>query len=390
MKKLKLTTLGFTLIELLAVIVILAIISLIAVPIVINIINDSKKSSDEQAVELYLDTVEKTITKKQLNDPNFNPDKCEIKDNGDLKCYKNNELIDTLQVEMKGKKPNKGEITILNNKFNYKNIWFNNKKYYAIATLLDDADNNNEISMGDKYEYKVNDIDTFKFYVLTDPKDGKVNLIMDRNICEDGTTDYLNDPDNNYCRYQWYFDQNNFFGPVVAMTKLYRATKNWTNVPYMDMSETKKYQDEGNSYGNMETTKLGINITNYNNDKVENENGTLPTIMYENNQSLKARLPKYNEVYKEDNSLCTGNFGTCLYWLVDNLNENDNYSSTLYPKKNNITEIYGYWTLSSHPNYSSGSYYVRVISYNGNIGISKANKSTGIRPVITIPISDLE
>ena len=36
---------GFTLIELLAVIVILAIITLIAVPIVLNIINDSKESS---------------------------------------------------------------------------------------------------------------------------------------------------------------------------------------------------------------------------------------------------------------------------------------------------------------------------------------------------------
>ena len=36
---------GFTLIELLAVIVILAIIALIAVPIVLHIIEDSKKSS---------------------------------------------------------------------------------------------------------------------------------------------------------------------------------------------------------------------------------------------------------------------------------------------------------------------------------------------------------
>ena len=50
---------GFTLIELLAVIVILAIIALIAVPIVINIISDFKKSSDEQTVELYLDTVKR-------------------------------------------------------------------------------------------------------------------------------------------------------------------------------------------------------------------------------------------------------------------------------------------------------------------------------------------
>ena len=50
---------GFTLIELLAVIVILAIIALIAVPVVIHIINDSKKSSEEQSVELYMDSIKK-------------------------------------------------------------------------------------------------------------------------------------------------------------------------------------------------------------------------------------------------------------------------------------------------------------------------------------------
>ena len=67
---------GFTLIELLAVIVILAIIALIAVPIVIHIINDSKKSSEKESLNLYIDMVEKAITKKQMNDPNFNPDRC--------------------------------------------------------------------------------------------------------------------------------------------------------------------------------------------------------------------------------------------------------------------------------------------------------------------------
>lgn len=55
---------GFTLIELLAVIVILAIISLIAVPIVIHIINDSKKSSEEETVKLYIDSVKKAISRK--------------------------------------------------------------------------------------------------------------------------------------------------------------------------------------------------------------------------------------------------------------------------------------------------------------------------------------
>ena len=43
---------GFTLIELLAVIVILAIIALIATPIVLGIINDSRKSADDETTKL--------------------------------------------------------------------------------------------------------------------------------------------------------------------------------------------------------------------------------------------------------------------------------------------------------------------------------------------------
>ena len=58
---------GFTLIELLAVIVILAIIALIATPIIINIINDAKTSSNERSIELYGSAIKNAIAKEQLN-----------------------------------------------------------------------------------------------------------------------------------------------------------------------------------------------------------------------------------------------------------------------------------------------------------------------------------
>ena len=48
---------GFTLIELLAVIVILAIIALIATPIILGIINDSRKSAIDRTAELVGDEV---------------------------------------------------------------------------------------------------------------------------------------------------------------------------------------------------------------------------------------------------------------------------------------------------------------------------------------------
>ena len=117
-KKLKLTTLGFTLIELLAVIVILAIIALIAVPIVINIINDTKTSSEKESVELYIDSVKKAMARKQLEKNNFNPATCEIKEDGNLLC----DDVEVI-VEMKGAKPIKGIIELSNGKISEEKTW---------------------------------------------------------------------------------------------------------------------------------------------------------------------------------------------------------------------------------------------------------------------------
>ena len=57
---------GFTLIELLAVIVILAIIALIATPIILGIINDARKESNERSAELYASAVRNAIATYQL------------------------------------------------------------------------------------------------------------------------------------------------------------------------------------------------------------------------------------------------------------------------------------------------------------------------------------
>ena len=107
---------GFTLIELLAVIVILAIIALIAVPIVLNIINDSKKESIQRSIDLYMDHVQKRITQENMK-IKYDPERCDILENGNIKCYVGEEVIKTstgeeeLKIEMNGKKPESGTIT---------------------------------------------------------------------------------------------------------------------------------------------------------------------------------------------------------------------------------------------------------------------------------------
>ncbi len=60
---------GFTLIELLAVIVILAIIALIAVPIILKIIDSSKKSADKISIDMYGEAVQHAVAKYSLKYP---------------------------------------------------------------------------------------------------------------------------------------------------------------------------------------------------------------------------------------------------------------------------------------------------------------------------------
>ena len=79
---------GFTLIELLAVIVILAIIALIATPIILGIINDARKESQERSIELYASAAKNAIAKYQLNNTSSPTsfDQLDIEYDGDVVC----------------------------------------------------------------------------------------------------------------------------------------------------------------------------------------------------------------------------------------------------------------------------------------------------------------
>ena len=460
---------GFTLIELLAVIVILAIIALIAIPVVIHIIEDSKKSSEKESIKLYLDTTEKMVAKYQMNHTSFNPNICDIQDNGNIICND----IDIL-IEMKGKTPTYGKIyfskgkisigenillnglyyqvqnnevsdgtkemvsgfslvinqielavgnytgtcevantnkltcgneekTIDTNKSitkgtitftngiitSYKNVNIDGTYYHKkegeeesvsqheiYATLVSDTGEIG-LSIGDKYTYDVNDTDTFNFYVLSIEGD-KVNLILDRNICNDGTVNYASI--NNYCRYKWYSENNNTYGPVTAMQELYAGTKGWDNVPAMELN----YTDEANGTA----TDKGYTSFIISNGvgTITGKSTTNVTTVGTSSEPLKARLPKYSEV---NGAGCAGNVGSCPVWLVENMKYwnvlNDKYSM------NNNSEAYqsieGYWLLSSYPGYSTYARGVRYLGYVDYFSITDGRY--GIRPVITVPITDL-
>ncbi len=97
---------GFTLIELLAVIVILAIIALIATPIILNIIEDSRKSAAIDSAKLYVDGLSKYIANRNLT-TDFMPSSCVVGDT--VKC-------DNIPLDYKvdGEKPTSGYINYAN------------------------------------------------------------------------------------------------------------------------------------------------------------------------------------------------------------------------------------------------------------------------------------
>lgn len=368
---------GFTLIELLAVIVMLAIIALIAVPIVVNIINNAKKSSEEQSLELYKDAVQKSIAKYQMTHPEFNPNKCDIQKSGDIECNNTN-----ISIDMKGPKPSKGTIIIENNKVSFKNVVLNNKKYYVISELISDSDNNGEISIGDKYAYKVNDRDTFNFYVLNIEED-KVNLIMDRNVCEDGSVAIA----GNLCTCAWHEGEiNNNYGPDTAMTKLYNATKEWSNVLNMELN----YLDENIGWAGSANGYTGF-VVNNGIATILGKNGAPNTTIGTKEQPLRARLPKLSEVVSNsDTRLCSHNgpCNQCPNWLVDNLTEVNNFCGDIYTSNQHINGIEGYWLLSSYEG-NQGAIYI-TNSGNDAVWTTEKENIIGIRPVITVPLEYLQ
>ena len=103
---------GFTLIELLAVIIILAIIALIATPIIMRVIENSKKGTAERSAENYLHQVE-TQAMAQRTEGTILDGTYGINSNGNL-CPNNAASCgeNEIKIEMNGTKPSSGSITV--------------------------------------------------------------------------------------------------------------------------------------------------------------------------------------------------------------------------------------------------------------------------------------
>ncbi len=93
---------GFTLIELLAVIVILAIIALIATPIILNMINNARKSAAVDSAYGYIEAVEYNNSMNMINKDKYSL----IEDGEDI------DISTITNINVKGTKPDSGKISI--------------------------------------------------------------------------------------------------------------------------------------------------------------------------------------------------------------------------------------------------------------------------------------
>ena len=401
---------GFTLVELLAVIIILSLLALLASTSVSKIVKDSKSDLYDTQINLIKSAAEAWGADNLYDLPDAGT--CKYLTLKDLKQYglidpeikdpRTNKLFsDSLLIKISGEE----------NKYGLNNISYEVdsndvetcRAVYPVCTLVKNGDVAPAgISPGDKYQCKVKDNmeeefeNGYYFFVLGTNSDGTTNLIMERNIYYDSTNDVgLVATSTNKGLVAWMSETDygtagganwsgntdrNMFGPVTAMNYLYKATKDWSNVPDIVMN----YIDEGNTksygYGTITTTN---NIT-----KITKKDTTAVTVLTdkEGYTNLKARMPRYDEVHGTGKCLTyaeNGNkYGSCPLYLANYL------SSSSYVTGDglqNISGITGYWTLSSIADYSTGAWYV---TYYGNVYSNYVDNegSFGVRPVITLEI----
>lgn len=114
---------GFTLVELLAVLAILAVIVVIAVPIIGNVINDSKLSSAQSSANGLISAAEVLYGNRMLEDPYYTGEKITFGNDSFVTTF----VASSSQTfEYNGKLPTSGELLIENEVITLTDIYFEN------------------------------------------------------------------------------------------------------------------------------------------------------------------------------------------------------------------------------------------------------------------------
>ena len=375
---------GFTLIELLAVIVILAIIALIATPIVLNIIENSKDSSNKRSIELYGSAVEQAVAKAQLNGNALPSGKYTTADGKTLKQG------DTeFKVDYDGSKTacdviisTKGNIYLENCKVNEKSteytygekVYYNGEVVYfnvdtgKICTDYIETQSNTGVKNG-----------CMKFYAFNDDGGDKVNLILDHNTTavvtwgtysyeekSDGTVVFTTTPGEVFTQLKT--DTASWIGTETPSNYTMNQRRQVVDNLYSDIYYTIDYSDYK---ARIITANEIAQITG---NTVWDETTETNMYYFDSKTTTKSDTCKY------------GNTSGCKYgWLYDRTNTNCMDYGCL---NNSDVSTAGYWTASSAADGSGGAWFVVFI---GTVQYDYVDFSDtfGIRPVIEVLKSKL-
>ena len=387
---------GFTLIELLAVIVILAIIALIATPIILNIIDDTKKEAAKRSVEMYAKAVENAVVQYQMKEKKMPTTYENIKDyikyDGEEISCEEIEIYDDGKIYIKGIKNDNN--TVLAKSYGTKQYKNGDIVYYDVVngegcTEKDYREDNSKTGYNG-----INGTDNqnscLKFYAFNDDGSKKINLLLDHNTTagiEWLTNSYYEEfvgtvPDkilNSFDCYAIGYCIDNSVGPITLLERLKLDTNEWNGTLKLEARDNIDYK---NYKARLITVNEIVQIIR-NSDKEEKINNSLPFIYFDT-------------VSDSVSDTCnSSNTSKCKYsWLYDRTN----LSCTTYGcNENSDVDINGYWTSTYEANTIYRSWavaYSGVINGYGSGGgiILSRNvddNTNGIRPVIEVLKSKL-
>ena len=360
---------GFTLIELLAVIIILAIVALIATPIILNVVDDAKKSAGLSESNMIYSGINNYCATE------------------DVKAQLDKDYVrictSSLDAEKVKEMVNLGNAKIIEIEYGTKLTWLKVESNGHIYSLEENAmvegDLNkpeSKYAVGDLLKVQVSDSETQNIYVLEVNGDEIVG-ILDRNL-PGGTGPWISQEDYNSAGGNWSSDsdevknQNLYqFGPVTALAVMNAQTSSWNKVNEISLPSAEEILKLTGYYKELESSGETANweskyFTDFNNFMMSNESVQTCSSGSECREAITA---------------AGGSKYLLPEWATINLETTGDNSAG-----------YGYWTITPM-NYSVVSNPVRAwfVSDGGGLGSDFVDYSDsyGVRPVIHIYESNI-
>ena len=368
---------GFTLIELLAVIVILAIIALIATPIILNMINDAKKSAAKDSLYGYIEAIEYNNSMSGIDSTKY-----------PLISASDVATINS-QVKVKGTPPTKGTVTITSGRVTGADLCINNYSVHydgKEATIEGNACDVNieETKKGPTQEVATSD-KTYKAIVYLDPTD----LTKE---CNESNSESTTGKKEGCMKWYAYKDDGT----------------NYTMILDHNTTALVAWNSSGNNADEMNKVKIALKSDTLNwkqtaklitADEVAEITGAKEVLDWTSDKTyadspVKGRSISWFYLDGTDTTWHTQvakSTGTSKYaWLFDNTygctsygcNISDDYQHK-YGTAESKNNIYGYWTSTPVVGNSDFAWSVYRNGYL-NYSYDAGGVSRGVRPVITI------